>query len=61
MRFHRRHRSKVPITAQGNSASSTNPITWTDYQTASAAKVGDGLGFVLNGDGIVAAVSTAMV
>lgn len=41
------------MTAQGRSASSTNPNTWTDYQTAAAAKVGDGLGFVLNGDGIV--------
>ena len=48
-----RHRSKVPITAQGYAASSTNPLTWTDYQTASTATVGDGLGFVLNGDGIV--------
>lgn len=48
-----RHRAKVPITTQGNPASSTNPLTWTDYQTALAAKAGDGLGFVLNGDGIV--------
>lgn len=48
-----RHRNKVPMTAKGLSASSTNPMTWTDYQTASASTVGDGLGFVLNGDGIV--------
>lgn len=48
-----RHRNKVPMTAKGLSASSTNPATWTDYRTAAAAKVGDGLGFVLNGDGII--------
>ena len=48
-----RHRNKVPMTAKGLSASSTNPNTWTDYQTASTSTVGDGLGFVLNGDGVV--------
>lgn len=48
-----RHRNKVPMTARGLSASSTKPNTWTDYQTASLSNVGDGLGFVLNGDGIV--------
>jgi len=48
-----RHRNKIPITFQGNSASSTNPLTWTDFQTASKSKEGQGLGFVLNGDGIV--------
>lgn len=41
------------MTVRGTSASSTNRQTWTDYQTAAAAKVGDGLGFVLNGDGII--------
>ncbi len=48
-----RHSRKVPITVTGQIASSTNPATWSDYQTATAAMVGDGLGFVLNGDGIV--------
>jgi primase-polymerase (primpol)-like protein len=48
-----RHRNKVPITAQGTSASSTNPATWTDYSKAVQSSQGDGLGFVLNGDGII--------
>jgi primase-polymerase (primpol)-like protein len=48
-----RHSNKVPITTQGNSASSTNPLTWSDYQTASQSTAGDGLGFVLNGDGLI--------
>lgn len=48
-----RHRNKVPMTAKGLSASSTNPNTWTGYQTANNSTVGDGLGFVLNGDGII--------
>lgn len=68
MRFHRghhipielreldrwiRHSKKVPITSQGQIASSTNPLTWSDYNTASQSTAGDGLGFVLNGDGII--------
>lgn len=48
-----RHRNKVPLTIQGNAASSTNPLTWTDFTRASQSQVGDGLGFVLNGDGII--------
>lgn len=48
-----RHKSKVPITVTGHAASSTNPATWSDYQTAADSQHGDGLGFVLNGDGIV--------
>ena len=48
-----RHRNKVPITSQGNVASSTNPGTWSDYQTAVDSTAGDGLGFVLNGDGLI--------
>ena len=31
-------------------ASSTNPATWSDYQTAKASTHGDGMGFVLSGD-----------
>jgi primase-polymerase (primpol)-like protein len=41
------------MTTQGDSASSTNPLTWSDYQTASQSTAGDGLGFVLNGDGLI--------
>lgn len=48
-----RHRSKVPITVQGHAASSTNPSTWSTYQAAAESQHGDGLGFVLNGDGLV--------
>jgi primase-polymerase (primpol)-like protein len=45
--------SKMPITIDGRSASSTNAATWTDYASAHKSHVGDGLGFVLNGDGIM--------
>ena len=48
-----RHRNKVPITVEGDSASSTNPSTWSNYSEATRSKLGDGLGFVLNGDGII--------
>ena len=48
-----RHRNKVPITLRNTGASSTNPATWTDYASAAASDLGDGLGFVLNGDGII--------
>lgn len=47
-----RHRSKVPKTVLGKAASSTNPRTWSSFDVAAASSVGDGLGFVLNGDGI---------
>jgi primase-polymerase (primpol)-like protein len=36
----------------GKAASSTNPRTWSSFDVAAASSVGDGLGFVLNGDGI---------
>lgn len=45
--------NKVPITAWGTTASSANSLTWTDYETAAASLHGVGVGFVLNGDGIV--------
>lgn len=48
-----RHQAKRPMTVNGYWASSTDPNTWSDYQTAKASKHGDGLGFVLNGDGII--------
>jgi primase-polymerase (primpol)-like protein len=47
-----RHRAKVPITAWNRPASSTNSATWTCYDEAAASSAGDGLGFVLNGDGV---------
>lgn len=48
-----RHDRKRPITVKGYSASSTNATTWAPYTAALASHAGDGLGFVLNGDGIV--------
>lgn len=47
-----RHSRKRPITTAGRSASSTNSRTWTSLANVDAASVGDGIGFVLNGDGI---------
>lgn len=44
---------KIPLTAESTVGSSTNPSTWCDYDTAAASDAGVGLGFVLNGDGIV--------
>jgi len=43
---------KLPLTAWDEIASSTNAKTWSTYAAATASKVGDGLGFVLNGDGL---------
>jgi primase-polymerase (primpol)-like protein len=43
---------KVPLQADGRTASSTDPGTWTGYAAAKAATAGVGMGFVLNGDGI---------
>lgn len=44
---------KVPLTIAGGAASSTNAATWSSWQKASTSTVGVGVGFVLNGDGIV--------
>lgn len=52
-RWIRHTRAKIPLTAWDSIASSTNPATWTDYDTASQSTAGVGLGFVLNGDGVV--------
>lgn len=51
-RWVRHTASKVPLTTHGHAASSTNPATWTDYQTAKNSTAGVGIGFVLTGDGI---------
>ena len=40
------------MTTAGRFASSTDPSTWTDYSAAKASRVGVGMGFVLNGDGV---------
>ena len=47
-----RHSRKRPIRPDGTPASSTDSSTWSSLAAAKASKVGDGLGFVLNGDGI---------
>ncbi|MEW2245681.1 bifunctional DNA primase/polymerase, partial [Streptomyces sp. NPDC026666] len=44
---------KVPLTVDGMLASSTDPRTWSTHKDAAASTAGVGLGFVLNGDGIV--------
>lgn len=38
---------KVPLTASGDAASSTNASTWCDFTTASTSTAGVGVGFVL--------------
>lgn len=52
-RWIRRTAAKVPLTTTGDVASSTDPMTWARHRDAGASKAGAGLGFVLNGDGIV--------
>ncbi|MFE2747328.1 bifunctional DNA primase/polymerase [Streptomyces scopuliridis] len=44
---------KVPIAVDGGTASSTDPSTWSRYRDAAASSAGAGLGFVLDGDGLV--------
>lgn len=47
-RWLRWSKTKVPLTAAGGPASSTNPATWCDYATAAASTAGVGVGFVLS-------------
>jgi predicted DNA-binding transcriptional regulator AlpA len=47
-----RHDHKRPIMSNGEPAWAADPLTWTTYAKAKASTAGDGLGFVLNGDGI---------
>ena len=47
-----RHVRKRPVMPDGSPASSTNPLTWSSFDAVSSSLVGDGVGFVLNGDGI---------
>ena len=49
----RRSAAKVPLTVTGSVASSTDPATWSRYADAARSTAGAGLGFVLNGDGVV--------
>ena len=48
-----RHVAKRPVRVDGRSASSTDAATWSSFEAAVGSTVGDGVGFVLNGDGIV--------
>ncbi|WP_406396668.1 DNA primase [Streptomyces sp. NBC_00882] len=52
-RWVRRSTRKVPLTTVGRAASSTDPRTWGTYRNATESVAGVGLGFVLDGDGIV--------
>lgn len=47
-----RKMTKMPIDLSGSPASSTDPATWSSYDDARGSSVGDGLGFVVNGDGL---------
>ncbi|WP_125262328.1 bifunctional DNA primase/polymerase [Streptomyces alboflavus] len=52
-RWVRRTARKVPVTVGGCAASSTDPASWSTYRDAARSTAGAGLGFVLDGDGLV--------
>lgn len=52
-RWVRRTSSKVPLAVDGSVASSTDPSTWSRHRDAERSTAGVGLGFVLDGDGVV--------
>lgn len=52
-RWVRHSARKVPLTVDGHAASSTDRDTWATYAEARGSTVGAGLGFVLDGDGVV--------
>lgn len=52
-RWVRHAADKRPIAPSGRPASSTDPRTWSSHATAARSRAGAGLGFVLDGDGIV--------
>lgn len=52
-RWIRHSARKVPLTVGGSVASSTDPSTWSRYRDAARSTAGAGLGFVLDGDGVV--------
>lgn len=49
-------RTTLPLTLDRQAASVLDPATWADYAAAAASPVGDGLGFILNGDGLACLV-----
>lgn len=51
-RWVRHSSTKVPLTAEGRPASSTNPATWSTLAEAEPSTRGRGLGFVPAGEGI---------
>jgi len=48
-----RHRDKRPIQTNGRPATSTDAATWETWDAVRSSSVGDGAGFVLDGDGIL--------
>lgn len=52
-RWIRRTSRKVPVAIDGAAASSTDPASWSRYRDAARSTAGVGLGFVLDGDGVV--------
>jgi primase-polymerase (primpol)-like protein len=48
-----RHKNKRPMAVGGWWCSVTDPSHWSSYSDAVGSSAGDGLGFVLNGDGLV--------
>ena len=48
-----RHKDKRPIAIGGWACSVTDPSHWGNFDQALQAKCGDGVGFVLNGDGVI--------
>lgn len=52
-RWVRHSKKKVPLQVSRRVASSTDPATWNSYKRVRESRLGAGLGFVLNGDGIV--------
>lgn len=48
-----RHADKRPATVEGRWCSVTDDHSWATFDDAASSEFGDGLGFVLNGDGIV--------
>lgn len=52
-RWIRFSRTKVPLTPSDEVASSTLPRTWSSYKWVESSDAGVGMGFVLNGDGII--------
>jgi primase-polymerase (primpol)-like protein len=55
-RWVRRSATKVPLTAAGMAASSTDPRTWSTHRVAAASTAGVGLGFVLSDEDDIACV-----